>query len=472
MSSVPYTFAGAIGNIPLSQLDVNFSNVKASSDYVIQSTQANITALGTLTGLSVVGNVNVVGRTSTTGNVVGGNLITAGQISSVGTATVGNLISADIISAVGNVSAGGMVTNVMSASTIIATTGTIAGCVTVSGTVTANAGLRSTSEVSAAGNVIGGNILTSGIISGTGNVSTAANLNVTQNTIISGNLTVAGNALISGTTTFVNQSNLSVANSTITVANGVSTSALIDGAGINAGNPTVAYIRYSNALAAWTTANNFSVGGNLLVTGTAFAETPSNATSNTQLATTLFVNNRITTAVGNLGTISTQNANNVAITGGSISGITDLAVADGGTGASTFTANNILLGNGSSSFQTVAPGSSGYALRSNGSTWTSQRLGLGMTGELWQDVTGARSAGVQYTNTNGYPIQVALTMNLTFQDHGINCYVNGVLIQAPRSGGNFFNANGTASFIVPTGATYQVNLVTGQSAISLWAELS
>lgn len=36
-----------------------------------------------------------------------------------------------------------------------------------------------------------------------------------------------------------------------------------------------------------------------------------------------------------LGTIATQAANNVAITGGAISGITDLAVADGGTGAST-----------------------------------------------------------------------------------------------------------------------------------------
>lgn len=36
-----------------------------------------------------------------------------------------------------------------------------------------------------------------------------------------------------------------------------------------------------------------------------------------------------------LGTISTQDASNVTITGGSITGITDLAVADGGTGAST-----------------------------------------------------------------------------------------------------------------------------------------
>jgi hypothetical protein len=36
-----------------------------------------------------------------------------------------------------------------------------------------------------------------------------------------------------------------------------------------------------------------------------------------------------------VGTMAEQNANNVAITGGTISGITDLAVADGGTGAST-----------------------------------------------------------------------------------------------------------------------------------------
>lgn len=38
---------------------------------------------------------------------------------------------------------------------------------------------------------------------------------------------------------------------------------------------------------------------------------------------------------GGLGTMSLQNANAVAITGGSVTGITDLAVADGGSGAST-----------------------------------------------------------------------------------------------------------------------------------------
>ena len=48
-----------------------------------------------------------------------------------------------------------------------------------------------------------------------------------------------------------------------------------------------------------------------------------------------------------------------------------LAIANGGTGAATLTANNVLLGNGTSALQVVAPGSSGNVLTSNGTTWTS-----------------------------------------------------------------------------------------------------
>jgi hypothetical protein len=48
-----------------------------------------------------------------------------------------------------------------------------------------------------------------------------------------------------------------------------------------------------------------------------------------------------------------------------------LPVANGGSGATTFTANNVLLGNGTSAFQVVAPGSNGNILTSNGSTWVS-----------------------------------------------------------------------------------------------------
>jgi hypothetical protein len=69
-----------------------------------------------------------------------------------------------------------------------------------------------------------------------------------------------------------------------------------------------------------------------------------------------------------------------------------LGVARGGTGATTLTANNVLLGNGTSAPLTVAPGTSGNVLTSNGTTWqstapaasggtvTSITAGAGLTG--------------------------------------------------------------------------------------------
>ena len=46
-------------------------------------------------------------------------------------------------------------------------------------------------------------------------------------------------------------------------------------------------------------------------------------------------------------------------------------VSAGGTGSTTLTANNVLLGNGTSALQVVAPGTTGNVLVSNGTTWTS-----------------------------------------------------------------------------------------------------
>lgn len=46
-------------------------------------------------------------------------------------------------------------------------------------------------------------------------------------------------------------------------------------------------------------------------------------------------------------------------------------VSAGGTGSTTLTANNVLLGNGTSALQVVAPGTAGNVLTSNGTTWAS-----------------------------------------------------------------------------------------------------
>jgi len=50
---------------------------------------------------------------------------------------------------------------------------------------------------------------------------------------------------------------------------------------------------------------------------------------------------------------------------------THTPVSSGGTGAYTLTANNVILGNGTSAVQFVAPGTSGNLLTSNGTTWAS-----------------------------------------------------------------------------------------------------
>ena len=50
---------------------------------------------------------------------------------------------------------------------------------------------------------------------------------------------------------------------------------------------------------------------------------------------------------------------------------TALSVASGGTGAATLAANNVILGNGTSAVQAVAPGTTGNVLTSNGTTWSS-----------------------------------------------------------------------------------------------------
>lgn len=69
-----------------------------------------------------------------------------------------------------------------------------------------------------------------------------------------------------------------------------------------------------------------------------------------------------------LGTIATQNANNVSITGGSITGITPLAVADGGTGQSSYTNGQLLIGNstGNTLTKTTLTGTSNQIAVTNG----------------------------------------------------------------------------------------------------------
>jgi hypothetical protein len=86
---------------------------------------------------------------------------------------------------------------------------------------------------------------------------------------------------------------------------------------------------------AGTSGDNFTVGGNLVVSGTATGVTPSSSDNSTKFATTAFV----TTKVGTLGTMSSQNANNVTITGGTINSITVTTIGTNASGTKTISSS-------------------------------------------------------------------------------------------------------------------------------------
>ncbi len=90
------------------------------------------------------------------------------------------------------------------------------------------------------------------------------------------------------------------------------------------------------AAANWAT-NSLAIGtGSDTVAQVTFAANTFPARASTgNLVAKAITDGSLTHLATGLGTMSTQAANNVTITGGSITGITDLAVADGGTGAST-----------------------------------------------------------------------------------------------------------------------------------------
>lgn len=159
--------------------------------------------------------------------------------------------------------------------------------------------------------------------------------------------------------------------------------------------PTAGYNNNSNQIASTAFVQGEKVSP--AFTGVPTAPTAPISVSNTQIATTRFV----TDWTDALPTMSQQNANAVAITGGSINGITPLAVADGGTGSgvpanarlnlglgsiSTQDANNVIISGGSAGNVLIAGGSvvdlvSPIAINSGGTggnTASAARTSLGL----------------------------------------------------------------------------------------------
>ena len=161
---------------------------------------------------------------------------------------------------------------------------------------------------------------------------------------IGGNATVSGNLTVSGTTTTVDSTTLSVADPLISLATGNNTSDVVDiglyGLFDTSGSKDLygGFFRDANDSGKWKIFKDLES-----------APTTTVNTSGTGYA--------VGTLVANIESAS------ATITGGTITGITDLVVADGGTGVSTFTSKGILYGNGAGVLQVTAAGTEGQVLQ-------------------------------------------------------------------------------------------------------------
>jgi hypothetical protein len=272
--ALPYTFGTQTGTIPLNELDENFLYLEnlvpalaVSAGTVITASQPNITAVGTLTGLNCSGTVTAG---TVTAAILNGTLSANAQpnITEIGTLTnltVANTLLAGTVTATTVGTPGGSLvgTVVTAAQPNITSLGTLTG-LSVAGTVSATS-VAGTVTTAAQPNITSVGTLSSLAVSGTisGTLATAAQPNVTSlGTLAS--LAVTGN---------ITGGNLSVTNIVGTVS--------------TASQPNIT---------ALGTLTSLSVSGTSTLSGTVTAPTAGNGTSNTQVATTQFVQNTVSNA--------------------------------------------------------------------------------------------------------------------------------------------------------------------------------
>lgn len=109
-----------------------------------------------------------------------------------------------------------------------------------------------------------------------------------------------------------------------------------------------------------------------------------------------------------------------------------LPVSYGGTSSTTLSLNNVLLGNGTGPLQTIAPGTSGNVLTSNGTTWVSGAAPISLptqTGNTGKYLTTDGSAASWSTVYSGLNPSSIKTANYTASAYD--------LVRCNTSGGSF-----------------------------------
>ena len=222
---------------------------------------------------------------------------------------------------------------------------------------------------------------------------------------------------------------------------------------------------------------NWEVGiGTYSTTGPTLTRTTILSSSNSGSAVTLFGTVNVFVTYPSEKSVNLDGSGNVSALGTVSSGVwqgTAVAVGYGGTGAATLTANSVLLGNGTSAVQVVAPGTSGNVLTSNGTTWTSAATAgsvssvNGKTGTVQSVVI----AGTAVASTSGTSIDFTAlpswVKRITVMFNGVSTNSTSNYLIQLGTGSTTFTTSGYVSSCRSATSTAGFLIVDGPTAASL-----